>query len=255
MTLKPTLGSRAQAPYMAMPHVPPMPDIRVEPRIAPMPPQAFAFEMPDVPDVRVITNSPRIGAMVESLTPQLGDFFGVKDGSGMLVRSVEKGSVAEAAGLKAGDVIIRVGTDRVNDAGDWRRALRNKSGNVPIGIVRDKREQNLTVKIPARRETGALINKKELDWDGNFDVEAFTKELKDLPKITEEQKMAMLQAQKDWQKEFEAHRGEWEKSMKNAQKEALKSQSKAMKDLQKEMEKMQKDMQKNFHFISFDNFE
>jgi membrane-associated protease RseP (regulator of RpoE activity) len=255
MTLKPTLGSRTQAPYMAMPHVPPMPDIRVEPRIAPMPPQAFAFEMPDVPDVRVITNSPRIGAMVESLTPQLGDFFGVRNGSGMLVRSVEKGSVAEAAGLKAGDVIIRVGTDRVNDAGDWRRALRNKSGNVPIGIVRDKREQNLTVKIPARRETGYLINKEDFDWDGNFDMEALTKELKDLPKITEEQKMAMLQAQKDWQKDFETHRGEWQKSIKDAQKEAMKSQGKAMKDLQKEMEKMQKDMQKNFHFISFDNFE
>jgi membrane-associated protease RseP (regulator of RpoE activity) len=255
MTLKPTLGSRTQSMYMAMPRVAPMPDIHVEPHIAPMPPQAFAFEMPDIPDVRVYTNTPRVGAMIENLTPQLRDFFGVKNGSGLLVRSVEKGSAAEAGGLKAGDVIIRVDTDRVNDASDWRRALRNKSGSVQIGIVRDKREQNVTVKLPARRETGALVNQEDFDWNGAVDMEALRKELKELPQITEEQKMAMLQAQKDWQKEFEAHRGEWQKSMKDAQKEALKSQGKAMKDLQKEMEKMQKDMQKSFHFISFDNFE
>jgi membrane-associated protease RseP (regulator of RpoE activity) len=255
MTLKPTLGSRTQSTWMGSPHPVPVPDIHVEPHIAPMPPQAFAFEMPDIPDVRVYTNTPRVGAMIENLTPQLGDFFGVKNGSGLLVRSVEKGSAAEAGGLKAGDVIIRVGTERVNDASDWRRAIRNKTGSVQIGIVRDKREQNVTLKLPARRESGALINKEDFDWDGNVDMEALRKELSDLPKITAEQKMAMLRAQKEWKKDFEAHRGEWQKSIAEAHKEASKSQKKAMEDMKKEMEKMQKDMQKNFHFISFDSFE
>ena len=250
MTLKPTLGSRSQAAWVVTPRI--APDIHVEPRIAPMPPNAFAFEVPDIPDVRVYNNTPRVGAMIENLTPQLCDFFGVKNGSGLLVRSVEKGGAAEAAGLKAGDVIVRVGTDRINDMGDWRRALRNKSGSVAIGIVREKREQNVTVKLPARRETGKLVNFEDFDWDNSVDMEALQKELKDLPRISDEQKMAMLQAQKDWKKDFEAHRGEWEKSMKEANKEALKSQQKAMKDLQKEMQKMQKDMQKNFHFISFE---
>lgn len=250
MTLKPTLGARTQTAW-ATPHVAPMPDIHVQPNIAPMPPQAFAFEMPDIPDVRVYSNTPRVGAMIENLTPQLCDFFGVKNGSGLLVRSVEKGGAAEAAGLKAGDVIVRVGPDRINDMGDWRRALRNKSGNVQVGIVRDKHEQNVTVKLPVRRETGFVINKEGFDWDDTVDMEALKKELQDLPKLSEEQKMAMLQAQKDWKKDFEAHRGELEK----ARKDAMKSQEKAMKDLQKEMEKMQKDMQKNFHFISFEEFD
>jgi serine protease Do len=260
MTLKPTLGSRTQSVYLVAPRVE-VPEIHVQPHIAPMPPQAFAFEMPDIPDVRVYTNTPRVGAMIENLTPQLGEFFGVKNGSGLLVRSVEKGSAAEAGGLKAGDVIVRVGTERVNDAGDWRRALRNKSGSVAIGIVRDKREQNVTVKIPARRESGTLINNEDFKWDAG-DMEELTKELQQMPKFSEEQNMAMLQAQKDWQKDFQAHQGEWKRSMAEAQKEAMKSQKsqrKAMQDMHKEMEKMQKDMQrdmqKSFRFISFDQFE
>jgi serine protease Do len=256
LTLKPTLASRTQNAWMAAPR--PMPDIHVEPHIAPMPPQAFAFEMPDIPDVRVYNNTPRVGAMIENLTPQLCDFFGVKNGSGLLVRSVEKGGAAEAAGLKAGDVIVRVGTERINDKGDWSRSLRNKSGSVQIGIVREKREQNVTVKLLARRETGAIINHEDFDWDNSVDMEALRQELKELPKITEEQKMAMLQAQKDWKMDFEAHRGEWEKSMTEANKEAAKAQRKAMQDMQKQMEKMQQDMQKsmkNFHFISFEDYD
>jgi hypothetical protein len=223
-----------------------------------MPPQAFAFEMPDIPDVRVYNNTPRVGAMIENLTPQLCDFFGVKNGSGLLVRSVEKGGAAEAAGLRAGDVIVRVGTERINDMGDWRRSLRNKSGSVQIGIVRDKREQNVTVNLPAHRETGAIFNQEDFDWDNAVDMDALRQQLKELPKITEEQKMAMLQAQKDWKKDFEAHRGEWQKSMTEANKEAAKAQRKAMQDMQKQMEKMQKDMQKgmkNFHFISFEDYD
>ena len=258
MTLKPTLASRTQSAWVMTPRAMPAPDIHVEPHIAPMPPQAFAFEMPDIPDVRVYNNTPRVGAMIENLTPQLCDFFGVKNGSGLLVRSVEKGGAAEAAGLKAGDVIVRVGTERINDMGDWRRSLRNKSGSVQIGIVREKREQSVTVKLPARRETGAIINQEDFDWDNSIDMEALRKELKELPKFTEEQKMAMLQAQKDWKKDFEAHRGEWEKSMTEASKETAKAQRKAMQDLQKQMEKMQKDMQKgmkNFHFISFEDYD
>ena len=63
----------------------------------------------DIPvSVVVVHSSARSGLMVENLTPQLGDFFGVKDGQGILVRSVEKGSRAEKAGFRAGDVIVRV---------------------------------------------------------------------------------------------------------------------------------------------------
>jgi len=92
------------------------------------------------------------GATLESLTAQLGDYFGVKNGEGMLVRSVQKGSAAEAAGLRAGDVIVRVGDKKIADNSDWREALRSsKDGKVAVVIMRDKKEQTLSLSVPMRR--------------------------------------------------------------------------------------------------------
>lgn len=254
MTLRPTLAARNE---MTTVWVQPRivgPEIHVEPHIAPMAPMVFP-EPPDVPDVRVYTSLRSVGALVENLTPQLRDFFGVKNGAGILVRSVERGSPAEVGGIKAGDVIVKIGEEAVNDSGDWRRLLRNKSGNVTVGIVRDKREQNVTVKLPERRQTGQSWQQEDFEWDSTPQMEALRKELKNLPKISEEQKMAMLKAQQDWKKDFEAHKGEWQKSIEEATRESTKEQQQAMKDLQKQMQKMQKDLQKQFHYISFEEFE
>jgi membrane-associated protease RseP (regulator of RpoE activity) len=260
MTLKPTLASRQQmTTTWVTPHI--NPEVHVEPHIVipPMPPMAFT-EPPDVPDVHVYTMVRSVGAMVENLTPQLRDFFGVKNGSGVLIRSVEKGSPAEAGGLRAGDVIIRVGQERINDSGDWRREMRSKGGDVSIGIVRDKREQNVTVKLPVRRQTGEARSNDGFDLDLDFD--ALGKGFEQIPKIAEEQKMALLKAQKEWQKaqgewqkDFEAQRGEWQKQVEKATKQSAKEQEKSMKELRKQMEKLQKDIHKQFHYISFQDFE
>src|SRR5216110_2023000 len=84
--------------------------------------------MPTIPDIDVpvsivvLHSSTRSGLMVENLTPQLADFFGAKNGQGVLVRSVDKGSRADKAGFRAGDVIVRVNGDSINDSGDFTRA-------------------------------------------------------------------------------------------------------------------------------------
>jgi membrane-associated protease RseP (regulator of RpoE activity) len=125
----------------------------------------FKFEMPnltasipemDVPaSIVVAHSSARSGLMVENLSPQLSDFFGVKDGQGILVRSVEKGSFADKSGFHAGDVIVRVNGQSVNDSGDFGQALRTRKTNtVTISIVRAKKEQTLTLTLPEIKHTG-----------------------------------------------------------------------------------------------------
>lgn len=100
--------------------------------------------------VQVRTYSPSLGIQTESLGQQLAEYFGVKEG--VLVSSVEKGSAAEKGGLKAGDVIIRADNEKLTDRADLARILRNhrEGGKVTLGIVRDKREQTITVDLPAR---------------------------------------------------------------------------------------------------------
>ena len=134
-------------------------------------------EVPGIPamDVMIRFSSPLPGANVENLTPQLGEFFGVKNGEGILVRSVEKGSLAEQSGLHAGDVIVKVDNDRVADRGDWKLAMRHKSGKVTLGIVREKKVQSLTVNVPAKSDDesfNVLPDDFENDFENDFEFES-----------------------------------------------------------------------------------
>ena len=133
------LADRGKSAAEAMPKVYTLPRVREIPRI----------EIPGY-SFQVQTYSSTLGVQTESLSQQLAEFFGVKEG--VLVRSVEKGSAAEKAGLKAGDVIVRVDNEKLTDRGDLARILRNhrEGGKLSLGIVRDKREQTVNVDLPAR---------------------------------------------------------------------------------------------------------
>ena len=88
-----------------------------------------------------------LGVEAEPLNSQLAEYFGVKEG--VLVRAVTKGSAAEKAGMKAGDVITKVGTQKVAQPADVSRALRAiaPAKMVPITIMRDRKETTLNATI------------------------------------------------------------------------------------------------------------
>ena len=102
--------------------------------------------------LQIQTYSAVLGVQTENLTRQLGEFFGVKDGEGVLVRSVEKGSAAEKAGLKAGDVIVRADNEKLTDRSDLSHILRNHrtGGKMALVVMRDKHEQTIMVTLPDR---------------------------------------------------------------------------------------------------------
>jgi serine protease Do len=114
-----------------------------------------AMPVPPIPAITEFSfdlQGPALGVQVDSLGRQLAEFFGVKAGEGLLVRSVEKGGAAEKAGIKAGDVIIRAENEKIADSSDLRRVVRAHSGSkITLGIVREKHEQNISVEVPARK--------------------------------------------------------------------------------------------------------
>jgi membrane-associated protease RseP (regulator of RpoE activity) len=143
-------------------------------------------EMPTMPDfdlpvsVVMVHQLARSGLMVENITAQLGDFFGVKDGKGVLVRSVEKGSRGDKAGFRAGDVVIKVNNQPVHDTSDFSHAIRALSGGAATGgtttgltatvtVIREKREQNLTLTLPEKKDSGRLL-------EDSFDMPDFSAE-------------------------------------------------------------------------------
>jgi serine protease Do len=127
----------------------------LEPRFRELEPRLreFQFDGPlrfDFGDMFPLGARRRLGVQIESLSPQLADYFGVKDG-GVLVSEVTKDSPAEKAGLKAGDVITSIDGERVRDYDDLVDRLRDKTGEVTLGIVRDKKESTVKATIEERQ--------------------------------------------------------------------------------------------------------
>jgi serine protease Do len=98
------------------------------------------IRIPDVPRPLMSWRSSFLGIEAESLDAQLAEYFGVKEG--VLVRSVASGSPAEKAGLRAGDVIVRVEDKTVSTPGEVSSAVRSARSkkSVTPTAVRDKKE-------------------------------------------------------------------------------------------------------------------
>src|SRR5580698_2591719 len=54
------------------------------------------------------------GAVLDTLGPQLAQFFGAKPGTGLLIKSVDADSPAARAGLQAGDVVVKLNAKTVS---------------------------------------------------------------------------------------------------------------------------------------------
>jgi serine protease Do len=109
--------------------------------------------MPEMPNIEIprygTLQNPMIGILGEPLgqEEQLAEFFGVQDG--VLVRSVRKGSAADKAGIKAGDVITKVEDTKVTTSAEITRALRSlrSKKTVTMTIVRNKKEMPVTITV------------------------------------------------------------------------------------------------------------
>jgi serine protease Do len=133
--------------------VPNMPNMPNMPRMPGMP------EL-NIPRMEVLSPSPALGIYGESLADadQLAEFFGVSDG--VLVRSVRKGTAAEKAGIKAGDVITKIEDTHVSNSADITRALRALRGKktaLTVTVVRNKKEMPVTVTIESGATTRASL--------------------------------------------------------------------------------------------------
>jgi C-terminal processing protease CtpA/Prc len=243
MTLKAQLAERSKLTDMDHSfnfNMPPMPPINI-PAIH-IPP----INMPDMDfgPIVVIHSFARSGLMVENLTPQLGDFFGVKNGSGVLVRSVEKGSRGEQAGFRAGDVITKINGSGVTDCSDFSRLLRKRTDNkAAVTVMRDRKEQTLTLSLPETRRTGELNERSNCgseEWgDCAADLKNEVAQL--VPEMTtaelKQLQPEMEKLQKEFRKEVVTHQKDWKKDMEKMQRELRQQQE----ELKKQMKEWVKD--------------
>ena len=127
-----------------------------------MPDFDFQFVAPEVMDMR----TPLLGISAEDLNGQLGAYFGAPNGEGILVRDVKRGTPAEKAGLKAGDVITKVDDKPVKSLRDLRAELREKGEQktVNLFVLRKGSTMNVPIEIEKPRpiDPPQIINRAQL---------------------------------------------------------------------------------------------
>ncbi|MDR3746950.1 MAG: PDZ domain-containing protein [Acidobacteriota bacterium] len=225
------------------PHAPARPVAAIPPRSALAfvgPAMAAPPALPDVPVYTVMYS--HHGLMVEPLSTQMADFFGVPHDSGVMIRTVEKGSPAAAAGLKACDVIVKINNEPVHDMADWGRAMHIRGGKVSVSIVRDKREQTVVMNLPTP-DSSRLENWNPEAFDAQMDV--LRQEMKAMdPEFEQAQQEAVAQLDP---KELEQMQRELQRSMKLSQEEMAKMQKELRKSMpsEKDLRKMQEDIAKS----------
>jgi len=240
LTLKAQLADRKTAFTV-------VPDVKIKP---------FKFEMPnvqvlqdmDIPaSVVVVHSSARSGLMVENLTPQLGTYFGAKDGQGILVRSVEKGSLAEKAGFRAGDVIVKVNNEGISDTGDFTHTLRmnrddTKQTTINVGIIRDRKEQTLSLTLPERKRSE--LREESLDVP---DMNAQVKSELDQARVHVAELRPDMMKYAEQIKRLKPEMEKMAQEVKDQQEEIQKNLRQEMENLQEELHDQQKEYQELIH--------
>ena len=98
-----------------------------------------------------------MGVQLDTLGSQLADYFGVKDGQGLLVKHVAANSPAAAAGLKAGDVVTKVDGQTMATLSDWSKKIHSNRGKqVQVTIFRNRKEQTLSMQDGEAKHKGEL---------------------------------------------------------------------------------------------------
>ncbi|ESU29249.1 serine protease precursor [Flavobacterium limnosediminis JC2902] len=102
-----------------------------------------------------------LGVEGSELNSAVSKEFGVKETQGFYVNSVSKNSGAEKAGLKKGDIIIRLDNQTINGYSDLTSYINTKRPNdvVQVGILRDSDKKTIPVKLTKKE----LVN---VDYKG-----------------------------------------------------------------------------------------
>ncbi|GAG60293.1 unnamed protein product, partial [marine sediment metagenome] len=133
-----------------------------------------------------------LGVYIQEVTPEIAEQFDLTEAKGVLVGDVIEDSPAEEAGIKRGDIIVKVNDEEVN----FPEELQDKIRDIDIGkkanieVVRDGKTINFIVKIgemPTVEEEGSEFPKEKVfSVQTGLKVEAVTSEVAkelELPRV------------------------------------------------------------------------
>jgi len=169
-----------------------------------------------------------IGVYLEAINKELLDFFGVKEENGLLVNRVTKGGPAEKAGVKVGDVIVRMDGKKVASVDELSALIQDKKkgDKVKLDLVRDKKPISLEIEVDEEENPSlsffydSLVSPEywsELSKDFKTQYEK-SRQLYEKYSVEEQQKLKKLSEELSKKSsEILLKSKEWQKDLKNIQ--------------------------------------
>ena len=108
-----------------------------------------SFAWSDDNNFQLFMGRPQLGVQVHELNGDLAEYFKVNRDDGVLIIEVTEDSPAEAAGLKAGDVITRIGDEKISSHENLIETLEDyEDGDVTsVQFVRKGKTQKVEVEL------------------------------------------------------------------------------------------------------------
>jgi len=108
-----------------------------------------------------------LGVGIQDLTPELAEYYKVKDKKGVLITHVFEGDPADKGGIKVKDIIIKIDGKPVSSA----RELSGTIAGIAVGkkaaivLIRDSKEKTVYIKIAKRQDDKSLVKKETKSSD------------------------------------------------------------------------------------------
>ena len=93
-----------------------------------------------------------LGILIQNLSPELAASFGLESADGVLIADVNDGSPADSAGLKSGDIVVRMEGQPVEEVGTFRNKVAQftPGSKSRLVVLRDGEKKELTIEIGKR---------------------------------------------------------------------------------------------------------
>lgn len=171
-----------------------------------------------------------LGVVTESIEGDFAEYFGVKEGA--LIKKVVEDSPAEKAGLKAGDVLIRIDNKEIEETDDVSDAMRNYKAGDKVSVRFYRQGKESTIEVTLADPPGAKFN-----WSESGERKIIITTDDEVILNTDELKRAIREAMKDVQIKLEDNKGKMREDM-----EQLKAD---LEKLKKELEESKKNSAKD----------
>ncbi|HJU49643.1 MAG TPA: PDZ domain-containing protein, partial [Pseudogulbenkiania sp.] len=105
----------------------------------------------------------RIGVAIQELSPELAASFGLAGTNGALINSVEKDGPADTAGLRAGDIVLKIDGQPVESSADMPRLIGAMRPGKPVAVEiwRNRARRVVTVVLAELKDESPSIAERE----------------------------------------------------------------------------------------------